>query len=394
MPGFSPDSFWLLLAAVGEWGSFRRFEWGGGRVKVRATLGLAVAGIAIAGWPVRSPAGDLELSSAAVRVLLYAGQGVVQVQRSAQSAMRVTFDPHGLRADGRLVGKHLRLEEGSPFGLFGKRYRGALEFVQRDSDFAVVNVVGLEEYVAGLLLREVYPGWDSEVLRAQAVVARTYALYQMRRHHGALYHLASGPYSQVYGGVDAEAPQAWRAVRDTQGEYLVYQGKPILAAYHSSSGGRTASAEEVWGEAVPYLVSVEVSDEEVSPDTYWRAVISGEELGRVLAAEGLTVGPVQEIEVVERSLSGRAQLVRIRGARGERQLAARELRRVLGTGRMKSTYFVVRHTGGDFAFAGTGSGHGVGMSQWGAQTLALQGATYQRILQRFYPGTRIQKLES
>jgi stage II sporulation protein D len=193
----------------------------------------------------------------------------------------------------------------------------------------------------------------------------------------------------VYGGLDAESKEVVGATRATHGQYLAFRGSPILAVYHSAAGGMTASAEEVWGRPVPYLVSVEVEHEEESPDTYWRAAFPGTTLGRALAPVGVRVGPVREVRVAERSASGRAYRVRIRGDAGEAVLPARELRRVLGEGVIRSTLFDVRDAPEGFVFVGSGHGHGVGMSQWGAQAMAMRGAGYREILAVFYPGTAL-----
>jgi stage II sporulation protein D len=179
------------------------------------------------------------------------------------------------------------------------------------------------------------------------------------------------------------------ATRSTQGQWLAWAGEPILAAFHSASGGRTASAEEVWGGSLPYLVSVEVENEEDSPDTYWRTTLSGTRMSRALAPFGVRVGPVREIRVVKRSPSGRALTVAVRGPKGETTMGARALRDALGAQVIRSTLFETRETPGGVIIVGSGHGHGVGMSQWGAQAMALGGADYREILKAFYPGTRL-----
>jgi stage II sporulation protein D len=189
--------------------------------------------------------------------------------------------------------------------------------------------------------------------------------------------------------VDAESPAVLAAIEATRGEYLSWRSQPILAVFHSASGGQTASSEEVWGRAAPYLVSLPVENEEDSPDTYWRASVSGTTLARALARLGLRVGPVREIRVVERTPSGRAFRVEVRGESGDSRLAARELRSALGESLIRSTLFEVRPAEDGFTFVGAGHGHGVGMSQWGAEGMARRGADYRRILATFFPGTEL-----
>jgi len=325
-----------------------------------------------------------------IRVLLAREPGPVQLHHASGESVEVRAGRHGLLANGRPAGQQVRVEGPRPVGFAGRRYRGRL-IAERDEDgLRVVNEVPLEAYLAGTLMREVYPGWEGEMLRAQAVVARTYALHERQRRLGRAWHVRAGTRSQVYEGVEAETPAAWKAVRDTRGEFLSFDGEPILAVYHSASGGRTASAEEVWGRPLPYLVSVEVDGEEQSPDTYWRAQVSRGALEQALETLGRSVGRVQRIEVSQRTASGRVSRVRLNGSRGVAEVSARRLRRTLGNGRLRSTFFEVRPADGGFAFVGSGYGHGVGMSQWGGQAMARRGADYHEILEKFYPGAELE----
>jgi stage II sporulation protein D len=250
--------------------------------------------------------------------------------------------------------------------------------------------------VAGTLARETYPSWGAEVLRAQAVVTRTYALYEHARRRGQPYDVKATTESQVYGGMDAESEVVVRATDDTRGEYLAFEGEPILAVYHSAAGGETEGAEEVWTERLPYLRPVSVEGEEASPDTYWRAVVSREELARIATNLGRPVGSVREARIEERSPAGRVRSVRIVGTGGEAVVAAALLRAALGENVLKSTLFEI-HPGRDersqdFVFVGSGRGHGVGMSQWGARAMAERGAGYREILEHFYPGTTLRRV--
>lgn len=343
---------------------------------LRTLLGLGL--VAVAAVPVRA---------ADVRVLLFESAEPVKV-----AGVWVAPGGDGLRADGVAVGERWhRPGDGGPHRAGPLRVRGALEVERSEDGLRVINVVGLEDYVAGTLGREIYAGWDEATLRAQAVVTRTYALYQREHRAGRSYELEAGATDQVYGGVDAESPLLRRAVEDTRGEILTWQGHPILAAFHAASGGRTASAEEVWGRPLPYLVSREVRGEETSPDTYWRVSISGTTLGRALAPFGLELGVIREARVTARSASGRALRVALRGAEGSGRVQARTLREALGPQVLRSTLFEIRNTPEGFVFVGSGHGHGVGMSQWGAQAMAQRGADYRRILAAFYPGTTLER---
>lgn len=324
-----------------------------------------------------------------MRVLLRESSGPLEVAGADGRRITFTVAGAGLHADARPVGNVYRVHGARPLRTADLRVRGTVEVRRAGRGLLLVNELPLDDYVAGTLGREAYRHWHAEALQAHAVVTRTYALHERERRRREPWHLRGDTGGQVYGGLDAESPEVVAATRATRGQYLAYQGRPILAVYHSAAGGRTASAEEVWGRPVPYLVSVEVEDEDASPDTYWRAAFPGTTLGRALAPAGVRVGPLRELRVAERSASGRARSVRIRGDAGETELPARELRRVLGEGVIRSTLFEVRDAPEGFVFVGSGHGHGVGMSQWGAQAMAMRGAGYREILATFYPGTEL-----
>jgi stage II sporulation protein D len=352
-----------------------------GLALVGATLSAAVSAAAYAAAP----------AEPIVRVLLIETEDSVQVNHGAGTFL-LEPTPEAILVDGRNVGRAWKPRRSSTrqvSAVNGLRVRGDLEFRHIDRAVRVINHVPLEDYVAGTLGREVYTNWHKEMLKAQAVVTRTYGLHQMARNSGRAFDVGSGTGSQVYGGVDAETESVKRATKKTRGEYLAYRGRPILAVFHSASGGRTAPAEEVWGERIPYLISVEVPNEEDSPDTYWRATVSRTTLGRSLAPFGLAVGSIRGVDVTERSANGRAARIRIRGTKETQTMSARTLRTALGASVIRSTLFEIRDAPDGYTFVGSGHGHGVGMSQWGAQAMAKDGAGYREILQTFYPGTTL-----
>jgi stage II sporulation protein D len=328
-----------------------------------------------------------------VRVLLFREPSRVIVSGEGDRRVEVVAVPGGVRANG---GKPVASWSGGGAGVLtvrGWRVRGVLRVLRTEEGLAVVNELPIEAYLAGTLAKEMYAGWSPEALRAQAVASRTYALYQCRLRRRESYDVVSGTNSQVYGGLESEVPRVLAAVEATRGEILTHRGSPVLAAFHSASGGRTASAEEVWGEARSYLSSVPVDDEWDSPDTYWRVRISGTTLGRAVAALGHSIGDVRGARVIRRSESGRVREIELTGQTATVTVSGRQLRRALGESTLKSTLFELRDDGGEgLIFVGSGSGHGVGMSQWGARAMAQRGADYREILGTFYPGTRLTRL--
>ena len=314
------------------------------------------------------------------------------------AGVRIAPEADGLRVDGRPTGPHWEAPGPGPHRAGAHLVRGRVAVERSEGGVRVINRVPLEAYVAGTLGREVYSRWHPAALRAQAVATRSYALHQRRRRADDPFDLEAGTRDQVYGGLTAETPPIREAVVHTRDEILTWRGEPILAVYHAASGGRSAGAEEVWGEALPYLRSRVVEQEDASPDTYWRARIPGPTLVRSLAALGLPLATVREVRVAERTASGRAARVELRGTRRDGRATAvavtgRELRGALGESRVRSTLFEIHgpDRAGELVIVGSGHGHGVGMSQWGAQAMAERGADYREILAAFYPGTTLER---
>jgi stage II sporulation protein D len=371
-------------------------------LRVQGIQGILGGGVWLVGSLCLACLGGLSVSRAdpdggagqapTVRVLLFETRDRLVVRQEGVGH-RIDSRDGGLSVDGGPVRKRWRAaSESSPLRVRDLEVRGAIEVVAADGKLVVVNEVPLETYLAGTLGREMYGSWSPDALRAQAVASRTYAVERKRARRGEPWHLKAGTQSQVYAGVAAESASVEEAVAATRGEILSHRGGPILAAFHSSSGGRTASAEEVWGEPRAYLVSIPVEDEWESPDTYWRVPVSGPTLGRAVATLGRDIGAIRRAEVVERTGSGRAARVRLAGERGTLTVTGRSLRRALGESTVRSTLFELRETDDGFVFVGSGSGHGVGMSQWGARAMARRGMGYRAILRTFYPGATLQSL--
>lgn len=270
-------------------------------------------------------------------------------------------------------------------------YRGILEVRRTPAGrITVINEVDLEEYLYGVLKMEVDPRWPADALKAQAVAARTLALYSLNRFSSEGYDVRATTESQVYGGVLAEDPRTSAAVDATRGQVLTYDGRPIFAAYHSDSGGYTESSELVWGGRYAYLRSVTDPYSAAQP---WTLRIELSTLEDRLRRAGRGVAGITAVDVVEVTPSGRAAFVRIGGAQGTLILRGTELRSLIGAETMKSTLFTARVNPDEqpsVEFNGRGSGHGVGMSQWGARGQALLGRSYLDILRFYYTGVSIE----
>ncbi len=264
----------------------------------------------------------------------------------------------------------------------GAHYSGTIEVWKGDRGLYVINELPLEEYIKSVVAAEVGTNWEYEALRAQAVIARTYAVFRMKASGNARYHLTSTVLHQVYRGDNTETLAAL-AVRETTGEILTYDGKPVEAFYHSTAGGMTEDPAEVFGKSYPYLRPAEASGEQ-SPYWVWERRITFEEIGRAL-----DVKDIRSISVGSLTSTSRVRDVVVATDEGEKVVRATELRKLLGWSRLPSTNFRLTRNGDSVKFEGRGYGHGVGLCQWSALQMAREGKSYREILSYFYPGTEI-----
>lgn len=274
----------------------------------------------------------------------------------------------------------------------GRRYRGSLRICPgQNGDLWVVNELPLEAYLTGLINGEISSGWPLEAVKAQAVAARTYALYQKSRRSAGLYDLDAGVLDQVYGGAGLEDERARRAVRETEREVLLYGGEPIFAVYHACCGGRTESPQHLWPGDFPYLKSTDCGFCLDSPHFLWNWRVDGAVLRRVLSGAGVLCPPTLGIELGRRSDSRRVLELVLQTEAGRLEIPGKDFRRILGYDVLRSTNFVLKEAEGVYFFSGLGWGHGVGLCQWGARGMAEAGRDYRSILKHYYPGAEIGK---
>ena len=273
----------------------------------------------------------------------------------------------------------------------GKPYRGVAEATPGEKGVLVVNELPLEEYLVGLINCEISSAWPIEAVKAQAVIARTYALNRKQARSTSFYHLESSVIDQVYDGCEIEDSRARRGVSDTAGEVLSYQGAVIQAFYHSNCGGRTEASEHVWGKQLPYLGGVDCRYCLTSPSSAWDLRIALPELEERLKAAGHRVSGVTDIRPGPRNSRGRLKHVVIVSSRSDLSLTGDQFRKAIGYSVIKSTNFTVRVENREAVFSGLGNGHGVGLCQWGAKQRALDGFGYAEILSYYYPGTDLIK---
>ena len=307
-----------------------------------------------------------------------------------QSGMRWPLSASGSQViiDGQAVGRSFGVEptDGTFVSWEGRAYRGKLRFVASGNRLKIINVVGLESYLRGVVPAEMQASWELEALKAQAVAARTYTVTSLKPYSD--YDICATTECQKYRGVEIEHARSDQAIVDTVGQVLTYEGRFARTYYHSDSGGVLASSAEVWSRAHPYLVAQ--TDIEInSPHRHWEKVIDADEVAASLESRGRGVGTVLALRILSYSESGRVTSLEITGSAGSTVLSGTRLTKLLREWGLKSTRFAMVS---DLVARGDGWGHGVGMSQYGAKTLAQSGYGYAQILSFYYPDTVLQRL--
>ena len=257
----------------------------------------------------------------------------------------------------------------------------------------------LERYLTGVVRGEMPAAFEMEALRAQAAAERSYVYYQLAAgrkdahpdadfctdHTCCSAYLSETAAKEKWGGDFAPwNTRVEQAVSDTDGQVVLYNGRPILAVFHSSSAGRTAAAGDVWSGDLPYLVSVDSPEGEETVPNYYSTVTftAAEAKEKLLAAHPelkLSGAPDRWFGAAAENGSGRVETVSVGGT----DIEGTELRRIFG---LRSACFTVAADSESVTFRVTGYGHGVGMSQYGANQLAREGKTWQEILEWYYTG--------
>ncbi|MGN8895782.1 SpoIID/LytB domain-containing protein [Flavonifractor sp. HCP28S3_F3] len=337
----------------------------------------------------------------------------------------------------------------------GNTYYGGFQYRRvGGGNLTVSNVISLEDYVQGVIVEEMSASWPLEALKAQAVCARTYAYrnYVAQKHSSQGFDLCNATHCQAYSGMDSVTAAGSRAVTETRGEYLWYNGSLIDAVYSSHDGGATESAVNVWGSDVPYLIGkedpYEASVSSKVPNYNWTVTYTAQELTDLLNSKGYVNSGIVDFRVTKTSPTGNAIEITFTDSSGKSWSKIRDdCRTFLG---LRSIHYTVSSSGGTssgyavngsgvlssltgayaidgsgstaaltdgsvyaiggdgtvsqvkpsastgsgstvFTITGSGWGHNVGMSQWGAYAMAQQGYTYKDILSFYYTGIEVRQ---
>ena len=394
-----------------------------GAFVLAATLGAGRAAEPVTGPPIRvgiavasdsslvlGSAGGLKLRDAQSGELLLEldGPAEVRVERAGQGVRLVAA---GVRSDADAFVFRAEPRKGEPVTLGGAPYRGVIDvFAVEEAGLNAVNELPLEDYLLGVVPIEIGPRGPGELaaVAAQAVAARTYAIAHLRAREEMGFDVFGTVEDQAYHGMAAEREESTRAVRETTGRILTYDGLPIRAMYHSTCGGRTAAVEEVLDRApAPYLRSVSDRAPDgtdycaISPRYRWIETVSpddlngrvGDQVRRIFGAGPEDTGGLLGLRIAERTQGGRVGALALRGARAEFVLERLDIRialqneggRILGS----TNFDLAVRPDGVFELHGRGFGHGSGMCQWGAIGRARAGHDWPAILEAYYPGAEL-----
>ncbi|HBF39039.1 MAG TPA: hypothetical protein DDW50_17190 [Firmicutes bacterium] len=316
-------------------------------------------------------------------------------------------------------------------------YRGGFLISAKNNHLILINFISLEDYLRGVVPREVMASWPLAALKAQAIAARTYAIASLGRHGSDNFDLCPTDHCQVYGGIDSEKASTDIAVTSTAGEIITYRGKVISAVYHSSSGGSTFDAANVWNFSVPYLKSA-IDWDQNSPYNQWTRYLNWNELQGLVSHYYPLIGRLQRVSDIVSASDGQLLRITLQGDLGENTINGDQFRALAGLPSVRVQIGVIYgpapfvnlwwSPGSPYPEAlmadnaisglvadvltppwdlpdpwswledkepirmvlrGSGWGHGVGLSQWGARGMADAGYNESQILEHYYPGATI-----
>lgn len=335
-----------------------------------------------------------------IRVLLFKTKEAVAISskdkiKVSEQKGRYKFIPVGKRVLIRPehISRPLYIETwNEPIRVNNTRYRGAMALHNIAGTLYVINSLKLNEYLYGVVPVEMPAEWPIEAVKAQAVAARTYALYHMLRQKNMLYDLDATTSSQVYKGMDVEKPSSNRAVDSTESLIVMYENEPIVSFFHSTCGGRTVDDRFVWqGSDLPYLKSVRCGFCSASPSYSWDCSLNVFEIKRALQKRYPELHTVEMISLKKNQ--GRVSNVVVRHSQGIANMSGNDFRLMISPEKIKSLAFDVEKKGRLLNISGHGWGHGVGLCQWGARGMAESGKNFKDILLHYYRNVSIKSID-
>ena len=276
-----------------------------------------------------------------------------------------------------------------------RRFRGDVDIVRKDNGkLLVINNISVEDYLYGVLYHEVSHRWPEECLKAQAIVSRTFALYQAKNSKSQPYDLRCDIYSQVYGGRTSEKWSTTKAVDSTKGKVLIYSGDIFPAYFHATCGGHTEDASNLWNIDLAPIKGVECGYCGRSKHYKWINKIPLSRVEGKLKDAGYKTDKIVSVRIISKNPSGRADKIEIKDSSAATVIiTAKDFRQMFGPNVVRSTKFDSSVQGAELVLNGFGWGHGVGMCQWGAFGMSENGKKCDEILKFYYPGAEITTID-
>jgi stage II sporulation protein D len=430
MRKFYSVSFLVIVILVFLWSPIYS-KTGGVAGLVTVKVGLATLDSEII-LPLKGAEQVLDLSESTPRTLTLPGDQVIVT--AVNGVLFLNNIPVG-------TGPLALLPDTEPLTWNLRSYRGIFLITFAAGKLNLINQLSLEDYLGGVVPKEVISGWPMAALKAQAIAARTYAVASLGKHGSSGFDLCAADHCQVYGGLGAEQPSTNTAVAETAGEVISYKGKIASAFFHAASGGITKDAGMVWDKAVPYLKPVQDWDQN-SPYNEWNRTFSWEEFQVKVGLTYPKLGRLNQILPVNAVKEGEKPKIMLVGDLGELTITTEDFRFLAGlpssnlelgvlygpepyitlwwprdrknpealmtdpavagvTDRLNPPWdlpdpwaWLRDKDPQKVIIRGSGWGHGVGLSQWGAKGMADAGFNAYQIILHYYPGTVITKIEN
>lgn len=279
-----------------------------------------------------------------------------------------------------------------------KLYRGNIIIrLSKNGKLNIINEVNIEDYLKGVLPKEVNSDWNIEVLKAQAVISRSYAIKNMQRHSSDNFNLCSSVHCQVYGGASIEKEKCNKAINDTKKQIVTFKGELAQTVFHASCGGYTEDPKYIWDwkqETPAYLKGTKDKYCSKSPHNKWNCTISETTIRKKLLNAGYKIDTIKNIKLSGNTVGHAKEFVIIKHKKGTLKLNTYKFRLAVDSHLIKSAMINDIHKKGEsFIFTGRGWGHKIGLCQWGAKEMAEKGFSYKDILNHYYPKTEIESAE-
>lgn len=317
-----------------------------------------------------------------------------------QQTVCVFVPPNKIRLLGKIYELPIKLYSEGKVKINDNIYPGEIEvFSKNGKTVSLLNILDVETYLYGVLPYEIESSWTEEMLKVQAIIARTYTIINLNRHKDEGFDLCSTVHCQVYKGINEDMElRIKKAVDSTKGFVVVDEKNEdlVITYYHAACGGATENVSEIWPEVkdVKTLSGVKCDFCKNSPYYEWDYSFDIEKFVIKLKVNGYNIGDkIKNILVLSKTNHGRIKNLQIVGNKNTVEISGETLRRILGYNNLKSTkIYKIEVKDNKIYFYGKGWGHGVGLCQWGANELTKQGKSFKEVIEYYYPKTKIKKL--